>query len=80
MTLAQAFGLALRNLRIEKGWSQETLSEESGVCTRNYVGMLEAGRHMPSLKMLYGFASVFGMTPCEFLQRVDELLRAATGG
>ena len=79
MTLERAFGLTLRELRIERGWSQEELSQESGVCTRNYVGMLEAGLHVPSLKMLYGFAAVLDMTPCDFLKRVDELLGLAGG-
>jgi len=41
--LPNHFGLALRNLREQKGWSQEALAEHADL-NRSYVGELERGQ------------------------------------
>ena len=47
--LEKAFAEALRELRTEKGLSQEKLALESGY-HRTYVGMLERGMQNPTLR------------------------------
>jgi transcriptional regulator with XRE-family HTH domain len=40
--VSQAFGVAVRNSRLKKGFSQERLAERSGLHP-TYVGMIERG-------------------------------------
>ena len=48
----------LRELRTERGWSQQELGERLGV-SRQAVIALETDRHDPSLDLAYRIASVF---------------------
>ena len=52
------FGNKIRELRIKKGWSQETLSFESGF-HRTYIGMIERAERNISLKNIEKFAKTF---------------------
>lgn len=45
----------IRELRLEKGLSQEKLADLAG-CDRTYVGMLEQKLGNPSLRVLVGIA------------------------
>ena len=49
----------LRELRGEKGWTQEQLGQALGV-SRQAVNALETEKHDPSLDLAYRIASVFG--------------------
>lgn len=49
----------LRDLRGEKGWTQEQLGQALGV-SRQAVNALETEKHDPSLDLAYRIASVFG--------------------
>jgi putative transcriptional regulator len=49
----------LRELRSEKGWTQEQLGQALGV-SRQAVNALETEKHDPSLDLAYRIASVFG--------------------
>ncbi|KAF1045294.1 helix-turn-helix domain-containing protein [Xylophilus sp.] len=46
--LVESFGLAVRQLREAKDWSQEQLAERSQL-NRSYVGEVERGRVIPSI-------------------------------
>lgn len=46
--LLETFGQAVRQVREEKGWSQERLAAEAGL-DRTYVSGLERGRRNPAL-------------------------------
>ena len=49
----------LRELRSEKGWTQEQLGQALGV-SRQAVNALETEKHDPSLDLAYRIATVFG--------------------
>jgi putative transcriptional regulator len=51
----------LRELRTERGWSQQELGEALGV-SRQAVIALETERHDPSLDLAYRIAAVFELT------------------
>ncbi len=63
------FGRKLRQLREEKGWSQEYLAEVSGI-GRSHISQLENGRREAGLRMLETLAGVFQRTAAELLEGV----------
>ena len=48
----------IREVRTEKGWTQEQLSEETGV-SRQSINSIERGKYIPSLPLALKFARVF---------------------
>lgn len=51
----------LRDLRAERGWSQQSLAERLEV-SRQSVNAIETGRYDPSLPLAFKIARVFGLT------------------
>jgi transcriptional regulator with XRE-family HTH domain len=72
-SLEQAFASVLRELRHERGLSQERLGLESG-SGRTYISQLERGEKTPSLKMIFRLAPPLGVRPGEIVRRVEALL------
>lgn len=72
--LEKAFAQALREIRTERGISQENLALESGY-NRTYVGMLERGLQNPSLRTILGLAKVLNVSGAAIVERVEEKLR-----
>lgn len=64
--LIKEFGLRIKQLRLEKGISQEKLSFSTGF-HRTYIGMIERGERNISLSNMAVFAKVFDMTVSELL-------------
>jgi transcriptional regulator with XRE-family HTH domain len=58
--IAKKFGKRLRQLRQEKGWSQEGFAAEARL-DRTYVGGIERGERNPSLKNIARFADTLGV-------------------
>jgi transcriptional regulator with XRE-family HTH domain len=54
-------GKQVRQLRLERGWSQEFLAAEAGL-NINYVGGIERGERNPSLKNLAKIADAMSVT------------------
>lgn len=54
----------VKNLRNERGWTQEQLAESVGV-SRQSINSIERNRYVPSLPLALLFARVFG---CPFDQ------------
>tara|TARA_R110002033_G_scaffold43092_1_gene84559 strand:- start:2144 stop:2356 length:213 start_codon:yes stop_codon:yes gene_type:complete len=54
------FGSKVRQLRNEKGWSQEELSFKSGF-HRTYIGMIERAERNISLKNIARIAKTFDL-------------------
>ncbi|MEX2394424.1 MAG: helix-turn-helix transcriptional regulator [Actinomycetota bacterium] len=72
LTVEEAFGRVLRDLRVENGLSQEQLGFEleSG---RTYISELERGQRSPTVKWIFRVAHRFGTPPSELMHRVEKL-------
>ena len=75
----KAFGLALREIRKAKGFSQEGMALESGF-DRTYISMVERGVKSPTVRALFKLAEFLNLMPSELLRRTEELLLAGTHG
>ncbi len=83
--LVESFGIAVRQLREQHGWSQEQLAERSDL-NRSYVGEIERGRVIPSIvtaqKLAFALElNVAGLlTCCEQIQqkRTTRLINLAS--
>jgi transcriptional regulator with XRE-family HTH domain len=69
----EAFGRALRNLRRQRGFSQDELAHRAGY-HRTYVGMLERAVNSPSLKTIFNLCSVLEISPSRLLHEAEVLL------
>ncbi|WP_040007252.1 helix-turn-helix domain-containing protein [Fibrisoma limi] len=54
--LSSAFGKAIKQIRITKGWTQEDLSDKSGM-DRSYISRIERGLKNPSLSVVWELAN-----------------------
>ncbi len=69
--LERLFGRILRELRSERGLSQEELGFESNY-HRTYISQLERGQKNPSLKAIFRLARVLGIRPSEMIRRIES--------
>jgi len=67
----RAFGDAIRELRQERGLTQEALADRCGLTT-NYVGDAERGERNISLRALWQIADGLGVSAWELLRKADE--------
>jgi transcriptional regulator with XRE-family HTH domain len=72
--LEKAFAAALREIRTEKGFSQEKLALESGY-HRTYVGVLERGLQNPSLRTITRLAAILGVSAAEVVARFEKKMK-----
>ncbi len=69
--LERLFGQILRELRTERGLSQEELGFESNY-HRTYISQLERGQKNPSLRAVFRLAKVLGIRPSEMIRRIES--------
>jgi DNA-binding XRE family transcriptional regulator len=55
-----ALARRLRELRHDRGWSQETVARKAGV-DRSFYADLELGNHSPRVDMLWDLAAAYGV-------------------
>ncbi len=72
MTLEAAFGHVIKQLRVDRGISQEVLSFESSL-DRSFISQLECGVKQPSLVTIFQLAKALQTTPSTILQQVEAL-------
>jgi transcriptional regulator with XRE-family HTH domain len=72
--LEKAFGLALKELRMERGLSQEKLALESKH-HRTYIGMLERGLQNPTLRTIVRLAETLEVPAAEIVARFEKQMR-----
>jgi transcriptional regulator with XRE-family HTH domain len=58
---ARRLAKKIRQLRLERGWSQEELAAEANM-HKNYIGGIERAERNPSLKHIGKIADAFGVT------------------
>jgi transcriptional regulator with XRE-family HTH domain len=68
-----AFGRAVRELREERGISQEAFALQCGMDRAHYGGT-ERGERNPSLTGVFKIASALGVPPSEIHVRAEQLL------
>ena len=61
------FGQRIKELRLNKGYSQEKLAELS-ILDRTYVPSIEAGKRNVSLVVVEKFAKAFGISISELMK------------
>lgn len=71
-SIEELFGDVLKQLRNEKGISQEELGFESGY-HRTYISMLERGKKSPSLKTLFQLANALNVEPSDIMERLQAM-------
>ena len=70
----KAFGQVLRQIRIRKQLSQETLGFEAELA-RNFISQIELGSKSPSLRTIFRLCKVLDVDPSELLRHVEVKLR-----
>ena len=73
-TLVRHFGAGVRQLRKERGWSQERLAENSNL-NRSYIGEIERGCVIASLETVEKLAVALQLTPSALLTRGESISR-----
>lgn len=68
---SDSFGPVLRQLRMEKGLTQDQLSEMVGVASP-FISMLESGHKYPNLEMIFKLAEALGVRPGAMLDAIEE--------
>ncbi|MGA2027645.1 MAG: helix-turn-helix transcriptional regulator [Syntrophobacteraceae bacterium] len=71
MTIEEAFGLTLQEMRKARKISQEELGFESGY-HRTYISQLERGHKSPSLKTIFQLAAALKASPSEIVLCVER--------
>lgn len=67
----EAFGLVLRDLRKERGLSQEALALDAGI-QRNYVSLIERGINQPTITIIFKISAALNMKPSQMLELVEK--------
>jgi transcriptional regulator with XRE-family HTH domain len=73
--LVESFGIAVRQSREARGWSQEDLAERSDL-NRSYVGEVERGRAIASLATVEKLAGALGISASTLVTRGEALSQA----
>ena len=71
LSVEDAFGQTLRELRKEKGLSQEDLAHESGL-DRTFISLLERGKRQPSLGTTISIANALTLSASELINKVEK--------
>ena len=71
-SIENLFGQILRELRTEKGISQEDLGFKSGY-HRTYISLLERGQKNPSLQTIFRLAKALEISPSEVIRRIENI-------
>lgn len=61
MGIRDSFGQRLRELRVQKGWTQEELSKRAGF-HRTYVGNIERGLENPTIEAVSQLADALDVS------------------
>ena len=68
----EKFALVLRQLREERGWSQEQLAERADL-NRSYIGEVERGQAIPSIVTVAKLANALEMQLSLLIARCENI-------
>ena len=71
MKIKQEFGLVIKELRLQKGISQERLALDAGI-DRTYIGHIEKGVRNVSIEIIEKLAEYFQIPISEIFKRIEE--------
>jgi len=71
MDMRRLVGTNLKRIRLEKGLTQEQLSDVSGF-SQQYISGLEQGRRNPTVGTLYELAKSLGVSHVELVKPGEE--------
>jgi transcriptional regulator with XRE-family HTH domain len=71
MKIQEKFGLIIRQLRTEKGLSQEKLALDADI-DRTYIGDIEKGNRNVSISMIEKLANYFQISISELFKKLEE--------
>jgi transcriptional regulator with XRE-family HTH domain len=71
LTIEEAFGEVIRELRKTNQISQEKLSEASNL-DRSFISLLECGHKQPSLITIFQLAKAFKLSASKILSLTEE--------
>jgi transcriptional regulator with XRE-family HTH domain len=81
MGVQQAIGQILRALRQREGLTQKGLASKlQGEVDYSYIGKIERGEQLPSLKMLERLSNALAVPLSSFFQELDGDVTARRGG
>lgn len=72
MTLEAAFGNVIKQLRKDKGLSQEKLAFESNL-DRSYISQIECGHRQPTLLTIFQLAKALNISPSKIIESAEVL-------
>lgn len=72
MEIKKLFGTVLRELRLEKGLTQEKLAELSNL-DETFISMLENGKRQPTLTTIFSLSAALNIKASSFVERVEEM-------
>jgi len=71
MNLQRKFGLVLKELRLDKGLSQESLANQSDI-DRTYISDIEKGERNISLKIIERLAETLQISLSELFKKIEK--------
>jgi transcriptional regulator with XRE-family HTH domain len=74
LTIEEAFGEVIRELRKAKQISQEKLADVSKL-DRSFISLLECGHKQPSLVTIFQLAKALNLTASKILSLVEEKIK-----
>lgn len=71
MNLQRKFGLVIKELRLKKGLSQESLANQSDI-DRTYISDIEKGERNISLKIIERLSQTLQISLSELFKKIEE--------
>lgn len=71
MNLQRKFGLVIKELRLEKGLSQESLANQSDI-DRTYISDIEKGERNISLKIIAQLSKTLQISLSGLFKKIEE--------
>ena len=72
---SRAISETIRQIRLEKGLSQEVLSGLADI-GRSHLAMIETGKKKANMETIWKIAAALDMKPSEFLHQVERCMEA----